>query len=218
MSVADEDPELLAGEYVLGLVSREALGALWDDPRFQAALQAWEARLAPLAETLPPVAPRAQVWSSLQARLVPPRPSLWNNLIFWRGLTFGLGALATAVVAAALTLVLRPVSPVMTATLTTAAQGSFVATTVPAAQGVALLVAPAAAHVPAGRTAELWLLAPGAKPAPLGLLADSRPVSVHLPVPLPANAQLAISLEPPGGSPTGLPTGPIIAVAKILPL
>jgi anti-sigma-K factor RskA len=30
-----------------------------------------------------------------------------------------------------------------------------------------------------------------------------------------ADATLAVSLEPPGGSPTGLPTGPVIANGKL---
>jgi anti-sigma-K factor RskA len=29
--------------------------------------------------------------------------------------------------------------------------------------------------------------------------------------------QLAVSLEPPGGSPTGLPTGPVLHVAALAP-
>ena len=29
------------------------------------------------------------------------------------------------------------------------------------------------------------------------------------------DATLAVSLEPPGGSPTGLPTGPVIAAGKL---
>ena len=33
-----------------------------------------------------------------------------------------------------------------------------------------------------------------------------------------SNAVLAVSLEPPGGSPTGLPTGPVIATGKLTSL
>jgi anti-sigma-K factor RskA len=35
---------------------------------------------------------------------------------------------------------------------------------------------------------------------------------------LSATAALAVSLEPPGGSPTGLPTGPVIASGKLTKL
>ena len=33
-----------------------------------------------------------------------------------------------------------------------------------------------------------------------------------------SNAVLAVSLEPPGGSPTGAPTGPVIATGKLTSL
>ena len=33
-----------------------------------------------------------------------------------------------------------------------------------------------------------------------------------------SNAVLAVSLEPPGGSPTGLPTGPVIGTGKLTSL
>jgi anti-sigma-K factor RskA len=33
-----------------------------------------------------------------------------------------------------------------------------------------------------------------------------------------AQATLAVSVEPPGGSPTGLPTGPVIASGKLTKL
>ena len=32
------------------------------------------------------------------------------------------------------------------------------------------------------------------------------------------DASLAVSLEPPGGSPTGLPTGPVVALGKLTSL
>jgi anti-sigma-K factor RskA len=64
----------------------------------------------------------------------------------------------------------------------------------------------------ADRDFELWALADHAtRPVPLGLLpvgagrADLRPGN------LPAqNFKLLVSLEPKGGSPTGLPTGPVM--------
>jgi anti-sigma-K factor RskA len=54
------------------------------------------------------------------------------------------------------------------------------------------------------------------------LLAAGRAVTVTIPVALLtgniASAELAVSIEPPGGSPTGQATGPIISAAKFLPL
>ena len=69
------------------------------------------------------------------------------------------------------------------------------------------------------RVLELWLIAPGDQPRSLGLIEAGRPVHINLPPDLirriAADATLAVSLEPPGGSPTGLPTGPVIANGKL---
>jgi anti-sigma-K factor RskA len=69
------------------------------------------------------------------------------------------------------------------------------------------------------RVLELWLIGPGEKPRSLGLIDAGRPVHINLPAELiqriAADATLAVSLEPPGGSPTGLPTGPVIANGKL---
>jgi anti-sigma-K factor RskA len=61
---------------------------------------------------------------------------------------------------------------------------------------------------PAGRDYELWSLPQGAKtPRPMGLLP---PGGVHLAADIRPGTQIMVSLEPKGGSPTGLPTGPVI--------
>ena len=68
--------------------------------------------------------------------------------------------------------------------------------------------------VAADRALELWMLPDGASPRSLGLISATGVVRVALSGPadqalrnIPA---LAVSLEPRGGSPTGLPTGPVL--------
>ena len=79
----------------------------------------------------------------------------------------------------------------------------------------------AAERAPAGRVYELWLLPKGgATPRPLGLLPPEGPGAFDL-APEDAAALagadgLAISLEPAGGSPTGLPTGPVLFKGAVL--
>ena len=69
---------------------------------------------------------------------------------------------------------------------------------------------------------ELWLIPADGKPRALGLLADDRGVTIAIHTALMAHivrdAVLAVSLEPPGGSPTGQPTGPVIATGKLTTL
>ena len=66
---------------------------------------------------------------------------------------------------------------------------------------------------------ELWLLpADGGAPQSVAVLAT---LSARVPVPeslrgrMVDGAKLAVSVEPPGGSPTGAPTGPVIMVGSI---
>jgi anti-sigma-K factor RskA len=76
-------------------------------------------------------------------------------------------------------------------------------------------VTPAAEIQLEGREAQLWLIAGDLPPQSLGLLPADRAVRLAVPEDLrllaDANSVFAISLEPPGGSPTGLPTGPVVA-------
>ena len=234
MSATETDPpeddlNVLAGEYCLGLLDAEGLARVAAlrrrDGRFDQALRIWEERLMPLAEALEPVPPPARIWAGIAARVaapVPQRPGLWNNLKFWRYFSLGAGAFGVAGLAAALlTAVLLPprvTAPVATATLITQNAGLFVATAQNAATGTVLVVSPAHVAMPPDKSAELWLVLPGRKPASLGLLASDHPVTIDLAAHgfsgAIAGVELAVSLEPLGGSPTGVATGPIIAAAK----
>ena len=219
----DDDMEMLAAEYVLGLLTVAQLPhvAAWrhGSSRFDMAVRQWELRLLPLAEALEPVAPSPRVWAAI-ARVTTPaqtRAGLWNSLKFWRGFSVAAGALCAGLVAAVL---LRPLpAPMATATLASAQDGIFVATAQENARGTQLVVSPSQVAIPPGKSAELWLIAPGSKPAPLGLLASDHAVAITIPAGADIRtAELAVSIEPPDGSPTGQPTGPVIAAAKFLPL
>lgn len=82
-----------------------------------------------------------------------------------------------------------------------------------------MIVVPASVTDLNQRVLELWIIAPGDRPRSLGLIEPGRPVHIHVPPTLMPHfstaATLAVSLEPPGGSPTGLPTGPVIANGKL---
>ena len=62
---------------------------------------------------------------------------------------------------------------------------------------------------------ELWVIPSGGKPRSLGTMPAARQMHMRLADALAElmrqGATIAISVEPPGGSPTGAPTGPVIA-------
>jgi anti-sigma-K factor RskA len=67
---------------------------------------------------------------------------------------------------------------------------------------------------------ELWALPrDGKPPVSLGLLPRqgdiARPLTDRQSAALLAAGKLAVSIEPPGGSPTGAPTGPVVMVGVI---
>jgi anti-sigma-K factor RskA len=73
-----------------------------------------------------------------------------------------------------------------------------------------------------GRVPELWLIPPGESPKSLGLVSIDRAHTVKVPEPLrealTQGAVLAITLEPPGGAPQGIATGPIVAKGDLVTL
>ncbi len=218
----DEALTVLAGEFVLGTLPRDEaarVAAEADaDPVLAASIAAWENRLAPLLLAVPAVPPPDLLWPRVAAtafgrgRRRRPGDGLSTGLLFWRGVAAA-GLLAAAV--AGIALLSRPPAPVPVAVLGPpgTARPAFV---LEAARDGSLLVVPIhPAPVPAGRDLELWSLADGAHvPRPLGVLPAG---GVRLPADrLPAGpAQILVSLEPAGGSPTGLPTGPVLYGAAI---
>ncbi len=67
----------------------------------------------------------------------------------------------------------------------------------------------------ADRVLELWAAAGSGAPRSLGLI-SARGATVVRQVSLPTGTDhLAVSLEPPGGSPTGAPTGPVLFVGRL---
>ena len=91
-------------------------------------------------------------------------------------------------------------------------QPNFVAAVT--ASGNSLVVVPASLLTNDPRAIELWLIPAGRNPSALARAHSAGPAD---PARYPAGARrppdpdaaLAVSLEPPGGSPTGLPTGPV---------
>lgn len=230
---AGERDDLVAAEYVLGVLPADERRAaelrLEREPAFAAQVAFWEARLGGLADGVAPATPPAEVWRRIEARLTPAtrpaeaRPSLWQSLAFWRSFGIGAAAVAAASLAALVYVaeVPRPGTPLLARLDQPSGQPEFLAAANPADGSVTVVPASLIAGQ-RQRSYELWVIPPGGTPHSLGLVDPERPVKVVVPPDLrphvSADSTLAISLEPPGGSPTGQPTGPIVANGKLASL
>jgi anti-sigma-K factor RskA len=217
---------ILAAEYVLGVLGiderREVERRLAHEPALASEVAFWEERLGGLADAIAPVPPPAQVWSGIEAAVAAPAAqpaSVWQSLAFWRSFGIASATLAAASIAGLAYIGLVPSrQPPLMATLTGAAgQPNFVAAVT--ATGNSLVVVPAALLTNDTRAIELWLVLPNQRPQSLGLIQPGQPIRLTIPPELAdrltPDAALAVSLEPPGGSPTGQPTGPVIASGKL---
>lgn len=201
------EPEATAAEYVLGTLpaaDRAAAEArMAQDAAFAEAVARWEARLAPLNAGYAEVPPPREAFARIEARLhgTPARHPRWR-------VPFLGGALAAMAIALVLTLAPLTAPP---ANLAASLEGEEIvlAAAYAGETGLLTLVRTAGPGPAAGQAYEVWKIDETEVPASLGLLADG-------PVPAPglkAGDILAVSLEPAGGSPTGQPTGPVLASA-----
>ncbi len=227
----ERDDDAIAAEYVLGVLSlneREAAARRADsDPACARLIDAWEARLSPLAADYAEAEVPASVKVAIDRRLFETgtaqksqnRAGLWSNLAFWRGLA------AAAVVALAVVVV----APYVGAPVTTpqaglvaslAADGSnirYVAVYDSARDEVRL--SRLAGEKAEGKDFELWLIEGKNAPISVGVIPAGATARLVPPAAvrgkLALGAVLAISLEPAGGSPTGQPTGPVVAAGDL---
>ena len=223
--------DALAAQYVAGTLrgrARRRFDALLPShPALQAAVREWQLRLMPLTGVLPPQVPPARVWQAIERRLWPAVAagaplSWWSRLALWRGLS----ALASVAVVALAVLLASPppaLAPVVVVLASTGADagtaGTFVASL--SGDGRALVTRPLLpVALQADRVFELWSVPPEGAPRSLGLISASGATVLQrdkLPATLlrGGTAALAVSIEPPGGSPTGTPTGPVVFAGKL---
>lgn len=235
--------ELLAMELALGLLDGSARAAAEarraTDSAFAALVRSYEDSLVPLAEALPPVPPPPALWDRVAAEIeadsrlatpaAPTAPAAipwWNRLVLWRGATAALAALSLALLVtrpgpAPPAPAPRPAGALLAATLA-AEGGQPLVTAALDPSRRAVILAPVESPALDGRVPELWLIPADGRPRSLGLvdLGGTRRVAVPATVLalVAEGAVLAVSLEPAGGSPTGLPTGPVVATGRLTPL
>jgi anti-sigma-K factor RskA len=220
--------DALAAQYVAGTLRGRARARfenlLPSHPALQQAVRDWQDRLIPLTGALPEVAPPAGVWQAIERRLWP-APAVqpwWQKLALWRALS------ATALVAVVglgvLLAVPQPAQPPVVVVLESTGAAPAVAGNIVAsfsADGQAVVARPLTkVAVQTDRVLELWWAPEKGAPTSLGLIkADG--VTVLSRGQLPGGLRksgidhMAVSVEPPGGSPTGQPTGPVVFYGKL---
>ena len=242
-----DDRDALAGEYVLGTLDgpsrREVERQLIDDAALSTAVAAWERRLLPLTALAPALDTPMALWERIERATAPgtiqaneptrpARPTMrpsgglgwWSNLALWRGLAAG-------GLAAALLLAVRPdLAPL--APLRSASPQYVVVLVAPGGQApgwVVQVTSPrdlsltplAKTATPDDKALQFWTKADGwSGPVSLGLVRPGEPLRIrldNLPA-LQANQLFEITLEPPSGSPTGRPTGPIQFIGRAVKL
>jgi anti-sigma-K factor RskA len=232
----DIERDVLAAERALGVLSpdeRSQAAALEAaDPSFAADVARWRGRLASLLDQIEPVEPPSQLWQRIERATGSSVDNsnvivLRRSVARWRALGVGMSALAAAF---GLVLLMQPhPSPAPVSTQSASAplvamlgdsdqNMKVVASWNPAARQLVLAVAgdmpsdPRHAH-------ELWVIPAGGKPHSLGTMAQTKQMHMRLADTLARmlqqGATIAISVEPPGGSPTGSPTGPVVASGSL---
>ncbi|MFI5012200.1 MAG: anti-sigma factor domain-containing protein [Hyphomicrobiales bacterium] len=239
----DDDIEALAGEYVLGTLDaaeRAAVAARRQrEAALEAAILAWERRLAPLDEAAPAIEPSHGLFARIEAAISGPGRdpagaapgaasagaeiiALTRRLRRWQAAALAGGALAAALAVGIVWRDLsRPGEP-----------SSFVAVLQRDAASPAFLVEvdlrsriltvrPVSAERQPGKSYELWMIHDklGA-PKSLGVIADQgftvRPALAGYDPAVVEDATYAVTLEPAGGSPTGAPTSAPLWTGKLV--
>ncbi len=220
--------EVLAGEYVLGVLSFQDRRVVEDrmrvDRQFAAIVSRWEANLSTFNDDYDVVTPSQETFKQVEARLfgVPQKAvsqsgGVWNSVFFWRCIS----AACLVITSAALSLTVATVSPLKPSTPLVAelsaptSQVNLLASY--EAQTGRMRIIPVAAGKPEEKSLELWMLPSGGAPKSLGIFAAGQGGDGELVIPVEMRSAIgegttfAVSLEPFGGSPTGAPTGPVVA-------
>jgi anti-sigma-K factor RskA len=221
----------LASAYVLGTLRgparRRFEALLVAHPALRNAVAQWQDRLMPMAASVAPVEPPDRVWRGIEERLFADAgstrapaaaPPWWQRLGLWRALSgvTTAAALAMFMVASHTPAPQAPIIVVLGSNpeAAQAFNASFVASVT--ADGRALVLKPLnELSLTPGKALELWAVPAQGAPRSLGLVQPAGATTLLKAQLLLNTAAFAVSMEPPGGSPTGAPTGPIVSVGKL---
>lgn len=224
------DDDALAGEFALRLLdpreTAEGARRYARDPWFARRVEAWRIRLSPLDAAFAAVPPSPSLWPRIEARLFGARRSvlgrIWAHAGIWRALAGAAAAAAVYLLLAGPTTLAPPPPGTAPARLISAlasvdSEVALLALLEP--QAAVLTINRTSGAAAEGRALELWLIEDDAPPVSLGVLPDAArarvPLEAGIADRIGAGGTLAISDEPLGGSPTGAPTGEVVAAGNI---
>lgn len=222
------DADVAAAELALGVLDGEdraaALRRTIGEPGFAREVARWRDHFSLLFAGVPEETAPDSVWPRVEAR-INGRDAPRRTVNPWKPTAIAASLAALAMTAVAL----RPVPAPPPAPVQQAAPAPMIvamALTDKSAPHAAIYDADAGLvkmagelPIPEGRSAQLWAIEGDQPPIPLGTfraagggtyVAEAKVGAVIRP-----GTILAISIEPPGGSPTGQPTGPVIATGTL---
>ena len=218
----ERERALTAAELALGVLDGEekaaAMRRVLTDPEFAREVESWRTRFAEMLAEVDAVEPPDGMFARIEMALWPRR----GRRLFWPALA---AALAASLI---LALVMRPAAntppaepaPTLVATLDPVMKGASIPAAYDPSHSV-IKIAVIGAIEP-GRSNELWLIGHDGVPRSLGLLKTNAGSTVSVSEAnrsaMVAGTKLAISSEPAGGSPSGQPTGPILAIGAFISL
>lgn len=218
------EPDTLAAELAIGVLDGDeraaALRRVIADPAFAREVERWRDHFGSLFAGVNEVDAPADVFERTERQIVGrDTRSVVQRRSFNPWKPAALAASVAALAMAGLSLRPEPIAPTptapppMVAAMALAEGGGSQPAYYDAAAGMVKMPGPM--PIPEGRSAQLWAI-DGTNPArPLGTFRQVAPGSfvaeARLGLVIPPGMKLAISIEPVGGSPTGQPTGPVIA-------
>ncbi len=211
---ADTD-DLLAAEYVLGALDAaeraDVEGRAKRDPAFAALITAWQDRLSAINIDYAPVrAPR--LLPKIESRLFgAAKVSWWRRFGNWSWLDNILGQAVLTALSVALLAWMLSFSQGEIYTTTLSADASTLRYTAHLEDGKISLTRTAGKPAAQGHSYELWIILEGQTPKSLGLIDQTLTMTAPK---AEIGYTLAVTEEPAGGAPKGIPTGTLVAAGR----
>jgi anti-sigma-K factor RskA len=231
-----DDIDGLAAEYVLGTLTREERQVVADrrviDKELDLAIEAWERRLAPLVETISPVAPSPNLHNKIRTQIGPSQQvvslkareqMLARRAARWRNAFVGATAVAASLVGVLgyRETVGRDEARQYVAVLDSGDDLPAFLLTVDTRTKMCVITA-VNPPTQSAKTYQVWMVSDKMpKPKSLGMVnkpgeMQMMPLQSRSEMDLLMNASFAVSVEPMGGSPTGAPSGPVMFTGKLV--